>query len=1233
MRPKIAIKQNIKLFTLLFIVFLSLSLFFSYYFQNNFNHENILKNVEYKISLKDKNTREELYFLKDCYQQNPDSLFSIVDRYKNVYEEEGSVYLIFKTDSLIFWSDNKSSISYEALQSKDEIINSGNGWFRKFLLEENNITYAGLYQIKSNYPYQNEYLENTFHKSFEIDSDVGFSRDRREKYLISDTNNNFLFALLFDTNTKLNNNEATILFILFAFSLIFLIAILFCLHLLVYKKTKKRLLFIFGFIADLVLIRFALFYFKIPGILFTTDLFSPHYYAYSDYIPSLGDLFLNAITLLIISFFFFYQVKFSENNLNKNRFHKYFIVFSLFLHIFIFYKGISFVFKSLILDSSISLDLNNIFSLSTMSLFSMLIVSAFILSYILVSSKLAYFAYKYCGSFSKYIVFALIAFSVFLMFCQLSGTCDYWQLIFVLIYILSFGFFYSHREYRFSVGNIVFFIFLFSIISTYLLHKYNTEKETEYRKLLAVYLASEQRDPLAEYMFQQESDKIYGDENIISYLNDYGLDAFDYDEFYDYFTHNYFTGYWTKYECQLTICTSNDQLLLQPENINVNCIPYFGERIQNDGLSTESPELYFLNYNPGENGYMAVLDFYNSLVKLNTLKVYVELYPKHVTRDLGFPDLLVNKEVDKSPDLSAYSYAKFQNGELYKRVGDYFYNFNLSHYGHTTTQFLLFNQSGYNHLYYNIDNEKSLIISIRQKSILDILAPFSYLFLFFIIFFVLVFFISIFPFTSRSTSFFSFRTRLQISISSVILFSFVVIGAFTLVYINNLNEKKNKDIIIEKTHSVLVEMQHKFSTVENFDDNSAQRLPDLLVKFASVFFTDINIFDLNGQLISSSRMQIYNEKLISDKIDPEVFKMLSIEGISLYIHEENIGKQEYLSAYIPFVNDMGEVIGYLNLPYFAKENDLKKEISTFLVAYINIYVILIAISLLIAILISNYISHPIKMIMTKIRQVKLGGQNETINWIRKDEIGQLVEEYNRMIDELAMSAALLAKSERESAWREMAKQIAHEIKNPLTPMKLSVQYLQRAWQNELPDYEKRLDKFTQTMIEQIDALSIIASEFSDFAKMPFTNKIKIDLVEIIQNTIILFKTYDKINFHFVYDEHENYSVYADKEQLLRAFNNLIKNSIQAIGNSPNGKIEIIMKRQFQNIAVEITDNGDGISEEIAGKIFSPNFTTKSGGMGLGLAIVKNIIENSGGEISYKSGKNRGTTFSIILPQA
>ena len=303
-----------------------------------------------------------------------------------------------------------------------------------------------------------------------------------------------------------------------------------------------------------------------------------------------------------------------------------------------------------------------------------------------------------------------------------------------------------------------------------------------------------------------------------------------------------------------------------------------------------------------------------------------------------------------------------------------------------------------------------------------------------------------------------------------------------------------------------------------------------------------------------------------------------------------------------------------------------------MIAFTNIYIILIAISILTMLLISNYITFPLQLIRDKLRKLKLGRPNEKIKWVRKDEIGNLVIEYNRMIDELAKSAELLAQSERESAWREMAKQVAHEIKNPLTPMKLSTQYLQKAWDEQAPDWDQRLKKFSKAIIQQIDNLSVIASEFSDFAKMPQSMYEKIEIDRVIAASVDLFKESRHVDFRFIKPDDHLYYVYADKKQMLQVFNNLFKNSIQAKKDSEDEMIEISIEQQTaDHYLIKVTDNGIGISRDQADKIFSPNFTTKTGGMGLGLAIVKSIILDSGGKIWFESEEGVGTTFFIQLP--
>ncbi|GAG47127.1 unnamed protein product, partial [marine sediment metagenome] len=229
---------------------------------------------------------------------------------------------------------------------------------------------------------------------------------------------------------------------------------------------------------------------------------------------------------------------------------------------------------------------------------------------------------------------------------------------------------------------------------------------------------------------------------------------------------------------------------------------------------------------------------------------------------------------------------------------------------------------------------------------------------------------------------------------------------------------------------------------------------------------------------------VFDVGLTSKKMNQEAFYQIGFNKETVFTHQENIGKLGYLSTYAQFKNKEGKPLAYINLPYFAKQSALETEISTFLVAFINIYVLIFVLSIIIAMIISNYFTQPLKLIQSKLRNVKLGKSNELIHWEERDEIGALVGEYNRMIGELSKSAELLAKSERESAWREMAKQVAHEIKNPLTPMKLSLQHMQRTWKDKSPNWDKNFESMSSTLIEQINALSTIANEFSNFAKMP-----------------------------------------------------------------------------------------------------------------------------------------------------
>jgi len=354
---------------------------------------------------------------------------------------------------------------------------------------------------------------------------------------------------------------------------------------------------------------------------------------------------------------------------------------------------------------------------------------------------------------------------------------------------------------------------------------------------------------------------------------------------------------------------------------------------------------------------------------------------------------------------------------------------------------------------------------------------------------------------------------------------------------------------------------------------------------------------------------------------------------SNFLQQEQIGKMDYLSAYIPLLNEASHKIGYLNIPYFTHQKAFRQEITTFILAFINIYVFLLLTSILVALFISSRITLPLRLIREHLQGVQFGKNPTPIRYRSDDELGILIAEYNRKIEELAESAELLARSERESAWREMARQIAHEIKNPLTPMKLSIQFLQRTDPMKVDNYNELRDRVTSTIVEQIDNLSAIATEFSNFAKIPKANNERFNLSNRIMEIIPLFDYSGECKFETHFEGTENLEVFADKEQFSRAIINLVKNAIQAIPDDRKGKIIIGIKRERSCALLSVIDNGKGIPDELYERIFVPNFTTKTSGTGLGLAITKGIVENFGGEIWFNSENGIGSTFFIRIPIA
>jgi two-component system nitrogen regulation sensor histidine kinase NtrY len=476
------------------------------------------------------------------------------------------------------------------------------------------------------------------------------------------------------------------------------------------------------------------------------------------------------------------------------------------------------------------------------------------------------------------------------------------------------------------------------------------------------------------------------------------------------------------------------------------------------------------------------------------------------------------------------------------------------------------------------------------------------------------------------------KTRIYLSIIAMILVSFFATGIFAYTNFKSRNEAYHSSRLERKEKAIQASMDYFLKQQGEVNTDSIPIIfSDKICELADVHNLDLNLYDLSGKLLISSNPNIFTEKGIPQKVSTSILQKLT-DGDVRIVLEKGKDNDEFYLAYWHFSDLEGRPLAVTNIPYFDIQNENRQEIENFLIDLILIYVGLFIAASILALLLSNYITQSLQRIGDKMKGVDLGKTNTPLEWETNDEIGSLVTEYNRMLKEAEKSAIATARSERESAWREMAKQVAHEIKNPLTPMKLRIQYLQRAMDDKDPDWEDKFKNTAVSLINQIDTLTNIANEFSNFAQMPKAKLETVDLVDIIEDSIETFTLESNVNIEFLKPSFRT-KLKADRNQNLRVFNNLIKNAIQSIPEDRAGKVRVCVKEYEEMLLVEVSDNGTGVPKAVQEKIFVPNFTTKSKGMGLGLAMVKNIIENHGGQIWFKTSPNHGTTFFITYKTA
>ena len=994
-------------------------------------------------------------------------------------------------------------------------------------------------------------------------------------------------------------------------------------------------------IVVLTICRFFLFWFPYLFSLRQLPLFDPSVYASSAFNRSLGDLLINSLFLCWIVFYAWTilgPIKKLPSSLKGYRLIAAGVA-AVFLLIWTTFELSSLIYE-LVANSKVSFAVTDFFSLRVYTFFGFLVLALLCLAYYYFSRFLFRFvllalpgmAYLYFTVAVAGLVFLSLHSGGSVVLFYIPVLC--WLVIYTLL--LNQGQQLINRL-RITVANILFWIVVFSISLTVLVMKGNRDKEWRERRAIA-----EKFDELSQPLKEKTLSVA------LAYLNnDYLRNNFS--RFYnepensilrDSFINSNFLGYSNSYNTRLYAFDSANRAIRNRDETSYDEL--------NDILTRQSKPvgnngLYYYETSFDQFVYITKREATDSNGLVGTL--FIVSAPKYFQNENNLsPIILRQSDPNDIKNSTVYSFAIYDSGRLKTHSGRYPFPTRINLGAIPRDEITKREGQNTDELWFNGSKNSLVIIARTKNPLIESITLFSYLFCSFLLMGALLRVSTYYSQRRRGEKFTGFfaglniRSQIHGTIILIAGLSFLVIGLATITFFIQRYNRNNVEQLSRAAFGAVNEMEQQVerkglltNNVINFSDTaSISALQGVLEDIANAHGLIVNIYDLNGNLKASSDDEVFQRGLLSWKMNPIAYYDLRNNYLVQKVQGERANQFTYQSIYIAMRSKDGKTYAYLNMPSFYSEIGLQQEISNFIVTIINLNAFIFLVAGVIALFITNRITRSFSIIGDKMKAITLGRTNEEIVWSRDDEIGELVTQYNKMVQQLEQSANALAKSEREGAWREMARQVAHEIKNPLTPMKLSIQYLQRAIQTDQPNVQQLTSSVASTLIEQIDHLSKIAADFSQFANIGNKRLEQVDLHNVIRSLVDLYASNPRMELRWLPVDHPA-MLQADKTQLNRLFTNLLTNAVDACSEARQCNVTIAEKKEGSSIVVSIADNGEGIPAEMQSKIFTPNFTTKTSGTGLGLAMCKSIVEQSGGNIWFETEEGKGTTFFVRLP--
>ncbi len=1158
-------------------------------------------------------------------------------------------YYIFKNKRLLFWSDNRFIPDYARVASVryPRLIDFDQGRFivshARTYRQGDTLDVFSLIMVYRQYTTTNSYLQSGYNPAlFSLDPQELKATKGLAYQNIYDATPVFLFSVVPPVVDPFRNHTTPVNTVILATLSVLLLGLYVFRQLSRAAQVRRYELGLAWLVGYLLLLRGLMLYVGAPYLFIENDLFSAKHYASSELAPSLGDLMLNGVALVLIAFYFvgnFYRSKtyFWLTHLPTWGWRvvsvstvvlSYGVYFLCFNQLNALYEKSQYT-----LNLGLAIEFSPL-KVASLLFFVILAILYFLAQHILVSLFMRLNTRPRQG-LVWFLAGTLLSVGVGLVLANGQPVEPLYLLnglYFLALYLSRFPRYLYTFRYKTSL-YLFMGSFVFASTGASVVYRQHLREDLLNKKEVGSQLLAE-NDEYGEFLLHKAQASVNSDPDIRrAFLTDTLL--FRRERIQKRIKSLHLDRYFDKYDTEIASFDAAGKPLDASDN--ALSLSQYVLRFQKAPYKTQYGNLYFVN-EVGNQFIKEYVDFIDVRGSDSTVVGYavLDLKLRKETPSSVYPTFLVDDKLVQSPKMREYSHAVYEQtgrgtaAHLTHSTGTYNYerrmpaaalaNPDLYEAGVT--------MGNYNHLAMRGTNARTIVVSSPEYPFGSVFANFSFLYLILVLSTIVV--ILLYAVQYGIARFhINYSTRVQILLNLAFFLPLVMVVVIILGVISNNYVANQEANYISNTKNIAANFEAYLDEhIRNI--RSKEAMEQELETIARDADIDINLFDTRGRLYTTTRKLMYESGHLSPYINPLAYIHVVEDKENQALLPESLGSKSFSTAYAGIKSFDGRLMGILSVPYFQARPELDRQLLEVVSSALSVFTSLFLLFLVLSYMASHSITKPLRMMTQTIRRTSLDRLNQTIEWQSDDEIGALVKEYNRMLTKLEESKFSLAQSEKQSAWREMAKQVAHEIKNPLTPMKLTLQQLQRTLPGTNPVTDRAVSRTLDSLLDQIDNISDIATSFSDFANMPLPQNELVELTSVLHKAADLYAD-DKTVVIRRQVELGPVWIMGDRQMLMRIMTNLIINGIQSVAPQKRPVIDLRLFTTDGNANVEVHDNGEGIPEGIRAKVFLPNFSTKQGGTGVGLALSKRGVEHAGGSIWFETAAGVGTSFFIAIP--